>query len=69
MINKSLILNKVIENVKNDYQLAVAKNDQTGMKKHQDNLAALIQLQEQLRASGELEENVFHDISHKRGGK
>ncbi len=60
MINKSLIINKVIENVKNNYQLAVANNDQTNMKKHQNNLAALIQLQEQMRQNGDLEENVIN---------
>jgi hypothetical protein len=42
MINKSFILNKVIENVKNDYQLAVAQSDQTNVKKHQTNLQGLI---------------------------
>ncbi|MEM4065905.1 MAG: hypothetical protein QXV17_03475 [Candidatus Micrarchaeaceae archaeon] len=72
MINKSLILNKAIENVKNDYQLAVAQNDKTNMTKHQNNLEALIQLQEQMRQNGELEENIIQLPQRqmpKRGGK
>ncbi|MCW1305968.1 MAG: hypothetical protein OH335_04305 [Candidatus Parvarchaeota archaeon] len=70
MINKSLILNKAIENVKNDYQLALAQNDKTNMAKHQSNLSALIQLQEQMRQSGELEEDIIQlRQMPKRGGK
>jgi len=57
MINKSFILNKVIENVKNDYQLAVSQNDQTNIKKHQTNLQGLLLLKQQLEQSGELNEN------------
>ncbi|MCL5033283.1 MAG: hypothetical protein M1542_08575 [Thermotogae bacterium] len=73
MINQSLILNKVIENVKNNYQLAVAQNDQTNMKKHQANMEALIQFQEQMRRNRELQENIIQ-MPHrpnmpKRGGK
>jgi uncharacterized protein YlxP (DUF503 family) len=57
MINKSMLMNKVIENVKNDYQLAVAQNDQTNIKKHQNNLVGLFTLKNQLEISGELNEN------------
>ena len=57
MLNKSFIMNKVIENVKNNYQLAVAQNDQTNIKKHQTNLQGLLLLKQQLEQSGELNEN------------
>jgi len=60
MLNKSFIMNKVIENVKNDYQLAVAQNDQTNIKKHQTNLQGLLLLKQQLEQSGELNENNTH---------
>jgi len=65
LINKSFILNKVIENVNENYRLAVANNDTTNTKKHQTNLAALIQLKQQLEASGELDQDVLHE--HDRG--
>jgi len=65
VINKSFILNKVIENVNENYRFAVANNDTTTAKKHQDNLAALIQLKQQLEASGELEQDIIH--KHGRG--
>ena len=65
MINKSFILNKVIENVNENYRLAVSNNDTSNAKKHQTNLAALIQLKQQLDASGELGQDEIHE--HGRG--
>jgi len=65
MINKSFILNKVIENVNENYRLAVANNDTTNAKKHHTNLATLIQLKQQLESSGELDQDVIHE--HGRG--
>ena len=64
MINKSFILNKVIENVKNDYQLAVAQSDQTNVKKHQTNLQGLLLLKQQLEQSGELNNIPTPPTSH-----
>ena len=60
MLNKSFIMNKVIENVKNDYQLAVAQHDSANITKHQNNLVGLFTLKNQLEISGELNENNVH---------
>ena len=53
-------MNKVIENVKNDYQLAVAQNNSANIMKHQNNLQGLLLLKQQLEQSGELNENNTH---------
>jgi len=50
-------MNKVIENVKNDYQLSIIQINQTNIKKHQTNLQGLLLLKQQLEQSGELNEN------------
>jgi len=63
MINKSMLMNKVIENVKNDYQLAVAQNNSANIKKHQNNLAGILTLKNQLEQSGQLNENNVHTPS------
>jgi hypothetical protein len=57
MINKSFILNKVIENVKNDYQLAVAQHDSANIQKHQNNLVGILTLKNQLEQAELLNEN------------
>jgi len=57
MINKSMLINKVIENIKNDYQLAVAQNNSANIKIHQTNLQSILLLKQQLEQSGELNES------------
>jgi len=66
MVNKSLILDKVIGQLNESYNAALSQNDNLTAKTLQNKMQSIMQLKDQLESSGELNHNLpFMN----RGGK